>query len=315
MRDAAGFLGRLFGLAAFLAASLPASAWMACDGRLVDDARVLNAPLCLPSAPQRIVALDPTYSLGMALELDLPVAGAPLTGMQDARLQKMAEEKGITDIGRANEPSVEQIVALQPDLILGDAAMHGQVYDLASRIAPTLLIDAQNWKDYFGAIAAATGRAGKADAAFVAYEARAADIRRRMPDVTLSVIRVTPHGLQVYLDGPAAYAPFAVLKDAGVKRTDYETTVGNDFMKRPDWESVAELDGDLLLYIVGSSYDVDKGSALEAETLANPLWQMLPAVKAGRAHRVDVLDWMSFSGLASANRILDDVERYLLAPP
>jgi iron complex transport system substrate-binding protein len=86
-------------------------------------------------------------------------------------------------------------------------------------------------------------------------------------------------------------------------------------MKRPDWESLAELDGDVLLYIVGSSYDVDKGSALEEETLANPLWQMLPAVKAGRAHRVDVVDWMSFSGLAAANRILDDVERYVLATP
>jgi iron complex transport system substrate-binding protein len=86
-------------------------------------------------------------------------------------------------------------------------------------------------------------------------------------------------------------------------------------MKRPDWEALAALDGDVLLYIIGSNYDPDGGSALERETLANPLWQMLPAVKAGRAYRVDVRDWMSFSGLASANRVLDDVERHVLAGP
>lgn len=287
----------------------------ACEGRVVEDTRVLHAPLCVPEAPQRIVALDPTYDLGMALELGLPVVGAPLTGMQDPRLQELARQSGIADIGQANEPSVEKIIALQPDLILGDAAMHGQVYELAAQIAPTVLIDAQNWKDYFAAIAGATGSTGKADEAFKAYEARAEDIRSRVPNVKVSVLRITGHGLQVYLDGPAAYAPFAVLKDAGVKRTAYETTAGNEFMKRPDWESLAELDGDVLLYIIGSSFDADDGSALEAETFANPLFQMLPAVKAGRAHRVDVLTWMAFNGLASANQVLDDVERYVIAAP
>ena len=150
--------------------------------------------------------------------------------------------------------------------------------------------------------------------AFQAYERRAAGIRERMPDVKVSVVRITPGGFQVYLDGPAAYAPFAVLKDAGVKRTAYETTTDGTFMKRPDWEGLAALDGDVLLYIVGSGYDPDKGARLEAETLANPLWQMLSAVKARRAHRVDVVTWMAFAGLASANAVLDDLERYVIAP-
>lgn len=45
------------------------------------------------------------------------------------------------------------------------------------------------------------------------------------------------------------------------------------------------------------------------------LWRMIPAVAAGRAYKVDPVTWMQFSGLASAHRVLDDVERTLLNPP
>ena len=138
-------------------------------------------------------------------------------------------------------------------------------------------------------------------------------IKTRMPDVTVSVVRVMAGGFHVYVDGPAAYAPFAVMHDAGVKRSAYETVTDATILKRPDWESLAQLDGDILLYMVGSPYDDERDGTLEAETLANPLWQMLPAVKAGRAHKVDIATWMAFGGLASANRILDDVERYVVA--
>ena len=79
-----------------------------------------------------------------------------------------------------------------------------------------------------------------------------------MPDVKVSVVRIMAGGFQVYVDGPAAYAPFAVLHDAGVKRTAYETATDATILKRPDWEGLAQLDGDVLLYIVGSPYDDER---------------------------------------------------------
>lgn len=291
------------------------AAQAACSGRLVETDKILHSPLCIPEQPQRIVTLDPTYNLGMALELGLPVVGAPLFGMQDARLQALAKEKSVADVGHAGEPSVERIIGLKPDLILGDATMHAQAYDLASQVAPTVLVDAGSWKEHFATLAAATGRTAKADELFKAYDARVADIRSRMPNIKISVIRIMPSGFQVYLDGPAAYAPFAIMKEAGVARTAYETTTGKDFMKRPDWEELSALDGDVLLYMVGSGYDPDANGKLEAETLANPLWQLLPAVRAGRAYRVEIVTWMGFGGFFSANKVLDDIERYIVKQP
>lgn len=242
----------LIALSALILSALCTDIAGACEGRLVDDQALLHAPVCLPETPKRIVVLDSTYNLGMALDLNLTVVGAPLTGLQDAALLARAEEMKIDNIGHASEPSVERVISLSPDLILADAVTHGQVYDLASRVAPTVMVDAQNWKTYFRAIASATGTSERAGNLLERYEARVLEIRNRAPDLTVSVVRVAPHGLQIYLDGPEAYAPYAVLRDAGIKRTDYETTGGDEFLKRPDWESLAALDGDILLYVIGS---------------------------------------------------------------
>nr|WP_255720469.1 ABC transporter substrate-binding protein [Acuticoccus kalidii] len=284
----------------------------ACDGRTVDGPGVIAAPVCVPTSPERIVVLDPTYSLGMALELGLPVVGAPLFGMSDAALKAKAIEAGVTDLGAFTEPSIETIVALQPDLILGSGMLGETAYRILSRIAPTVLVTLEDWKAYETKLAEATGREAAAAALLAEYEARAAGIAERMPkDVTVSSVRITPWDFQVYLDAPAAYAPFAILADVGVERPPWETSEGGETVKRPDWEELGQLTGDVLLYIVGGAND-SATSGRHEEVLANPLWQMLPAVRSGNVHRVDVGTWMEFSGVASAHRVLNDIERILI---
>ena len=86
-------------------------------------------------------------------------------------------------------------------------------------------------------------------------------------------------------------------------------------VKRPDWEELSALDGDVLLYVVASGLDTGPDEDLADATLSNPLWKSLPAVKAGRAYRIDRATWMGFHGTASAHRVLDDVERYILTAP
>ncbi|MFD1702554.1 iron-siderophore ABC transporter substrate-binding protein [Methylopila henanensis] len=300
-------------LAAVLAVVLSSQA-LACEGRLFEGADVMGAPLCLPAEPKRIVALEPTFSLGMALELGAPVVGASMSGMSDKALRARAEQAGVVDIGTFEQPSIERIIALKPDLIIGSAFLGAKVRDMAARIAPTALITADDWKTFYLAVARISGREEASKGVFSDYERRVADIRARMPDVKVSSVRITPWDFQVYLDKPGAYAPFAVMREAGVKRSAYETSESGPGVKRPDWEELAGLDGDVLLYIVGGSNDSDRNGRHE-EVVSNPLWLMLPAVKAGRVHRVDAATWMEFSGLNSANRVLDDIERYVLKAP
>ena len=298
---------------ALLLLLFPASlAQAACQGMAITEG-VYNAPFCIPADAKRIVTLDPLITLGLLIELDAPVVATPYMAIQDAGVLDVVKRSKMVDLGNPKEPSLERVVALKPDLIIGSAEAHSQIYENASKIAPTVLVKHMDWKKYLTLLAEITGREGVANAALAAYEARVASIRARMTDVTVSTVRLAPGRFVVFLDGPAAYAPFAVLHEAGVKRTAYETVTDDTIVKRPDWEELANLDGDILLYVSASGFESGPDDALEKEVTGNPLWQLLPAVQNGRAHRVDRGAWQSFHGIASANRILDDIERYILA--
>ncbi|OLP52991.1 iron ABC transporter permease [Rhizobium rhizosphaerae] len=285
----------------------------ACEGREISQG-LQEGPVCIPQAPKRIVTLDPLITLGFLIEMGAPVVGTPYMAIQDETVLKTVKEQGMADLGNPKEPSLERVAALKPDLIIGSAEVHGQIYAQASRIAPTLLFKHMDWKAYQALLAEVTNRQEIAGKQRAAYEQRAAAIRARMAEkpLTVSAVRLAPGRFVVFVDGPQAYAPYAVLHEAGVRRTPYETVTDDTIVKRPDWEELANLEGDVLLYVVASGFDSGPDDALEKEVTANPLWQLLPAVHKGRAHRVDRDAWQSFHGIASAQRILDDVERYVL---
>jgi iron complex transport system substrate-binding protein len=286
----------------------------ACQGREITEG-VYNPPLCIPVEAKRIVTLDPLLTLGLLIELKAPVVATPYMGIQEEEVLSFVTQSKLVDLGNPREPSLERVAALKPDLIIGSTEAHASIYETVSKIAPTVFLDHVDWKVYRQRLADITGRTGAAQAELAAYEKRVAAIRARMKDkdVTVSTVRFAPDRFVVFLDGPFAYAPFSVLREAGVKRTAYETVTDATIVKRPDWEELANLDGDILLYVSASGFESGPDDALEREVTGNPLWQLLPAVQSGRAHRVDRGPWQSFHGLASANRILDDIERYILA--
>lgn len=291
------------------------AAFAACEGR-VWSKHISGPEVCIPAEPKRIVTLDPLLTLGILTELEVPVAGAPVFGIQDQQVRTLVENRSITDIGHPLQPSLERIAALKPDLIIGSGESHGQIYEKMSAIAPTLLIDHIDWKEHVRMLAEISGRTEAAEQALARYEERVKAIKARIPaDLKVSVARVRPGGFNIYMDGPAAYAPYAVLHEAGVRRTAFETVTDKTVVKRIDWEGVGALDGDIMLYVVVSGYNPGPDDELAAVTLANPFWQMLPAVEKGRAFRVDRATWMGFHGVASAHQVLDDIERYILAAP
>nr|WP_246735765.1 iron-siderophore ABC transporter substrate-binding protein [Agrobacterium sp. a22-2] len=299
---------------ALLAFLLPVSfAHATCDGKAITD-EVYNPPFCIPAEPKRIVTLDPLITLGMLIELKAPVVATPYMAITEDEVLNVVKAQKMVDLGNPKEPSLERVAALKPDLIIGSAEAHSTIYEQATKIAPTVLFKHMDWKRYLERLSQVTGREGVANASLEAYDARIAAIRERMKDrkLTVSTVRFAPDRFVVFVDGPDAYAPFAVLHEAGVKRTAYETVTDGTIVKRPDWEELANLDGDVLLYVSASGFESGPDDALEKQVTENPLWQLLPAVQAGRAHRVDRGPWQGFHGISSANRILDDIERYIL---
>ncbi|MEM1313991.1 MAG: ABC transporter substrate-binding protein [Pseudomonadota bacterium] len=296
---------------AVLALGTPA---LACEGRRVDGPFVQPAPVCAPERPLRVATLDPFFSLQMALWLDAPViasarSGASLPDLEPPLAERLAA-LAPADLGAHLSPDIEALLEVEPDLILGDAHAHAGLHETLSRIAPTVLVDAADWRDWLRTLAEALGRRGAADAALSAYAARAAEVAALVPEgATASFLRIVPGGFQVYVDGPAAYAPARVLADAGFARPPFETATDDTVLRRPGWEGLLLLEGDVMFYTFGGGHHASEGRELEQETLAHPLWSAIPAVRAERAMRVDPGLWMGFGGPHSAMRMLDDIER------
>lgn len=282
------------------------------EGLRLFESENIVAAVCVPETAERIVTLDPFYSLQMSLEMGLPVIGSGSYTSDGGFPPTLSADvlAGIEVIGAFDAPNLETIVALSPDLIIGDAYFMAEQYELLNEIAPTVLIATANWKVWYSTVAAAASVPERAEAAFDAYNTRIADLQARIPDdVTVSFLRVVPDGYQLYREAPNAYAPVAVMSEAGVTRPEFESGTDEESFARLDDEGLTYIEGDILLYVVGGSND--DGGQLEAETLNNPIWQALPAVEAGQAYRVDASHWMSFGGLRSAHAVLDDLFRYV----
>lgn len=287
---------------ACLLAAAPAAGQDArsCAGRLVESPAVPGGPLCLPEKPQRIVVLDPLFGLQMGVSLDLPIVGATRVDLS-GRLPE-----GAADLGLFHSPDIEAVLALAPDLIIGDAAMHGAFLPQLSMIAPTLLPDTPDWRQYYRVIAMATGREAAAEAELAAFDAELAALRETLREGhSVSFVRLMPGGFQTYVDGPAAYAPFRLVSEAGLGRPAFETTDDATVMKQLTYEGLAALAGEVLLYTAGPG----DTAALEAEVTAHPLWRALPQVRDGRVYRVEAAHWLGFGGIESARAVLGDIRR------
>ena len=106
------------------------------------DCRLVKHELgesCIPQNPQRIIVtdesiLDPILALGFQ-----PIAAAEqnIAGSRGRHFGDKA--KDIVSIGKTSQFSIERIVELQPDLILG-FYINPEIHQLLSETAPTLKV-------------------------------------------------------------------------------------------------------------------------------------------------------------------------------
>ncbi|MEM8529507.1 MAG: iron-siderophore ABC transporter substrate-binding protein [Chloroflexota bacterium] len=287
-------------------------------GQCADEERafasdLVISPDCLPDAPVRIVTLDPFYSLQMSLELGLPVIGSGTFGAENdfPTALTSSEVADIEFVGTFEQPNLETIALLEPDLIIGDAFFQEENYDLLSEIAPTVLVNTPNWKQWFSTIAEVAGVSERAEEEMAAYDERVAAIQGQLRDIQVSFVRMTPEGFQMYREAPNAYAPISVMMDVGVERPEFEVGTDETSFEQLSFEGLTNVTGDVLLYVAGGANDNVEAAQVEEEVTSNPIWQQLPAVEADEAYRVNAEHWMSFGGMRSANAVLDDIEQYL----
>lgn len=261
----------------------------------------------ITGTPERVVVMD-TGELDSVLALGVTPVGAVTADGTGAFQSYLADRtQGVEVVGTINEPSLEKIAALQPDLILSNKVRHEDIYQQLSGIAPTVFAEKVGvaWRENFRLAGEALGRAEQADAILADYQAKADATGARFGDpsqTTVSMVRFS--GDQIRLYGPNSFIG-TVLADAGFARPEAVQQLDKTFLE-VSREQIGQADGDLLFY---ASYG-EEGSTAQAEVTAGPLWQGIPAVAQGRAHQVSDDLWYLGIGPLAANLVLDDLAGY-----
>lgn len=277
-----------------------------------DDSRPVSHAMGeteVPTDPQRVVVLDSSF-LDAALALEVTPVGATEAEAGAGMPEYLADEvPEIEAVGLTDEPNIEAIAALRPDLILGARVRHEALYDELSDIAPTVFTESSgtNWKEGLEVTAEALGATEEADELVAAHEARAAEIGEEAGAAGrhASIVRfLLPDEIRIY--GPDTFSG-SVLADVGFELGDHEWDEYSMTYISP--EQLGRADADV---VFGTSYGGRDTEAFEeAFGPVEPLWMAVPAVAEGRQHWVEDDIWMLGIGPLGAGLILDDIEALL----
>ncbi|MEK0315625.1 iron-siderophore ABC transporter substrate-binding protein [Cohnella sp. 56] len=161
--------------------------------------------LPIKGVPKKVVVLEWTYAEEL-LTLGVQPAGvADIENMKKWTATPTALSTDVQDVGTRQEPNLETIAALEPDLIIGVKFRHEATYDQLNGIAPTLLFDPyppegqgdqyQEMLDTFHTIADVLGKQAEAEAAL-------ADLQKAYDDGKAKLAAAGKEGRSIALTMP-----------------------------------------------------------------------------------------------------------------
>ncbi|WP_417689175.1 ABC transporter substrate-binding protein [Roseibium sp.] len=286
--------------------ALPLVAMLAGGAALARDVTGSMGTVSVPDQPKRVVVLTNEGTEAL-LALGVTPVGAVNSWNGSPWWDHISDAmEGAEPVGKESAVNLEMVAALEPDLILANKQRHEKIHSQLSAIAPTVMSKELrgDWKINFRLYAEALGKDTEANEAISAYDDAVASLRDKLGsslDEEVSVIRFVPGQIRIYqLDSFSG----VLLKDIGFKRPANQNV--EEFAIRTGKESIPQMDGDRIFYFTYDTGD-GKGRSLEDEVLADPLWQSLSAVKAGKLHKVSDAIWNTAGGIIAARLMLDDI--------
>ncbi|NHN28555.1 ABC transporter substrate-binding protein [Paenibacillus agricola] len=222
-----------------------------------------------------------------------------------------SDMEGVTVVGDENQPNLELIVSLKPDLILGNKLRQEKVYQQLSAIAPTVFSEKLmgDWQVNYRVYAEAMNKKAEGDKIIGDFEKRITVFKQNAGDklnTKVSIVRFLPGKVRIYMKDTFSGV---ILKKLGFQRPapQDQEKFADDVQK----ERIPDMDGDVLFYF---TYDNEngEGNKIEQEWMNDPLWKNIDVVKKGNVHKVSDAVWNTAGGIKAANLLLDDLESYFL---
>lgn len=301
-RGRRALLGLLSTLAVGIAASfiaLPAHA----QEKTLDTA---YGKVVVKGEPQRVITLD-EGALDTLLALGIqPVGSVAARGGKDLPTYLQPHAKDVPIVGVAREPNLEAILSQRPDLILASPGLEKRVYDILSKMAPTIVPSAPStapWAQRNALYVEALGKEAEMQARVAEIEARIEALRGRIePGQRFSVVRWMPQGPMAM---SSQLITGQILGALGMQGTEIAGKLG----ERPhsdilSLENLGAVDADWMFLATLN----EQGDATLDAARQQPAFNRLEAVRNERAVTVDGQVWSSGTGVLAAQRIVEDIE-------
>jgi iron complex transport system substrate-binding protein len=214
----------------------------------------------------------------------------------------------VTNVGLETQPNLEEIIALQPDLIIASKSRHEKIYDQLSTIAPTVMEEEHYfWKATLSLTAEALNKKVEEEKFLAKWDQKVANFKGKMGDksnleVTIVDFR-SDHARIFYKTFPNL-----VLEDLGLSRPAQQK--GDEWgVKLTSKETIPQMDADVIFDM--TSVDRDDGRVdTREEWTSHPLWGNLKAVQNDRVYKVDPVIWTNGSGPMAAMKMVDDIYKF-----
>ncbi|MGH3520989.1 MAG: ABC transporter substrate-binding protein [Haloechinothrix sp.] len=294
-----------------------------------DDTTALSGKLSIDTAKGPVELDQPAtkvVSLEWSYTEELLALGVTPVGVADSEsygnwvsAEGSDLPEGVTDVGSRQEPSIEQIRSLQPDLIVSDKDRLTANFDQLNEIAPVVAFDPtakpqlETMQKNFVELATAVGKQDKAKEVLGNLDAKVADVKGRLDEAgkaggTFALAQGytsegTP-GIRMFTSDSFAAA---LIESVGLT---------NGWTGQPDaWgmttvgvEGLTKVAEDASFLYVALKADDPFAGALAK----NSVWQDLPFVKDDKVRALDPGTWV-FGGPLSAMQILDETAKAMTA--
>lgn len=238
----------------------------------------------LEKKPERVVLMyfgdiEASIVLGTA-PVGAPDADIAMNGL--ITLKQYAAEIEIIDLGSRREPSMERILEVSPDLIIGRHTF-SNAYDDLNKIAPTLLFEINDYKDCLRSYAKCLGAEKEAEQYIAEIDALMIEAREKLSGYADKTF------VFVWDLGKNTFGAFG--KTATSQQAYFDKEIGFGLTPPEGYpeeygqislESLADFDPDYI-FIIGQLGSKESGYQqiyLQEGTTESAIWQSLKAVKA-----------------------------------
>ncbi|NBD33014.1 MAG: ABC transporter substrate-binding protein [Cyanobacteria bacterium] len=268
------------------------------------------------SPSRRIVALEWGFVESLLTLGIQPVGVADIKGYREyvnipPKLAESAQE-----VGTRQEPNLEAIAQLKPDLILGVNFRHQPIISALESIAPTRLFNAYapnvnrltQFEERFLEIAKLTNHQEKGEAKLQQLETTIADVKQELTEqgvtkhpIVLAAFVPPPSPLRVFTNDSF---PIQLLNAIGLKNA-WDRKFSQFGFNRVGLESLTKLEDINFIYV-----PLDENPQVEKQITNKPLWKKLPFVQNDQIYRLDGDTWL-YGGVLSAEILVQQVRNHL----